>query len=72
MLYKRAHSLRKTMPNHHEQFHADDTATLRVRLAVGSLAVCCSLLGAARVHADEGDRGGRHEPPSREMQRDMQ
>jgi hypothetical protein len=57
------------MSNHHEQFHADDAANLRVRLAVGSLAVCCGLLGASLARADEGDRGGRHEPPAREMQR---
>jgi len=60
------------MSNHHEQFHADDTATLRVRLAVGSLAVCCGLLSAGLARADEGDRGGRHEPPARDMQRDVQ
>lgn len=60
------------MSNHHEQFHADDTATLRVRLAVGSLAVCCGLLGSGLVRADDGDRGGHHEPPARDMQREVQ
>jgi hypothetical protein len=60
------------MSNHHEQFHADDPANLRVRLAVGSLAVCCGLLGAGLARADDGDRGGHHEPPVREMPRDAQ
>jgi len=55
------------MSNHQEHHHADEPAKLRVRFAVGSLAVCCGLLGASLVRADEGDRAGHHEPPTREM-----
>jgi len=58
------------MSNHLQLHHADDHAVLRVRLAVGSLAVCCSLLGAGLARADEGERGGHHEAPVREVQRD--
>jgi len=58
----------------HKKIYAAAGASLCVRFSVGSLAVCCGLLGSL-AHADDGDRGdhgGRHDAPVREVSRDMQ
>ena len=59
------------MSNDPKQFHVTEPALARARAAVGSFAVCCCVVGSGLACADEGDRGPRHEPPVREIQRDQ-
>jgi hypothetical protein len=59
------------MLNDPKPLHVTEPALSRARVALGSLAVCCYVAGSGLARADEGERGPRHEPPVREMQRDQ-
>lgn len=57
------------MSNDLKPLHVTEPALSRARVAVGSFAVCCCVVGSGLAQAQEGDRGPRHEPPVRELQR---